>query len=173
MAPMADIVRTERLLIRPRAFSDLESCLAMDRDPMVTQYIEGPWHDPVQHRSFVLANMAKQDPFPFGYWAVTELEQEDVFLGWVMVVPMDSSLAQAEIGWRFIRQCWGQGFASEAVIRILELVTSKQPNTEVIAAIQSENHGSIRVAEKVGMSFKHENIQNGTLERFYCFQVAG
>ena len=44
---------TPRLLLRPRCMEDFDACLAMDRDPDVTRYIQGPWADPEKHRRFV------------------------------------------------------------------------------------------------------------------------
>ena len=34
---------TARLGLRPRSLADLDECLAMDRDPLVTKFIHGPW----------------------------------------------------------------------------------------------------------------------------------
>jgi RimJ/RimL family protein N-acetyltransferase len=34
---------TARLTLRPRTLADLDPCLAMDRDPLVTKFIHGPW----------------------------------------------------------------------------------------------------------------------------------
>ena len=38
---------TARLTLRPRTLGDLDACLAMDRDPLVTKFIHGPWANPV------------------------------------------------------------------------------------------------------------------------------
>jgi hypothetical protein len=36
---------TARLTLRRRTLADLDACLAMDRDPLVTKFIPGPWAD--------------------------------------------------------------------------------------------------------------------------------
>ena len=54
--PMSDPLptfETDRLLIRPRTMADYEACLAMDRDPLVTRFIDGPWHDADAHERFL------------------------------------------------------------------------------------------------------------------------
>ena len=48
---------TARLTIRPRTLADLDACLAMDRDSLVTKFIHGPWADPIAHQAFVEARI--------------------------------------------------------------------------------------------------------------------
>ena len=67
-------LRTDRLLLRPRTTADMENCLAMDRDPEVTKYIEGPWDNPEQHRTFLEQRMSQAHIYPLGYWAVTTID---------------------------------------------------------------------------------------------------
>lgn len=43
------VLETERLWLRPRVLADLDASIEMDRDPEVTRYIAGPWHDPDEH----------------------------------------------------------------------------------------------------------------------------
>ena len=72
----------DRLLVRPRHLNDLEQCIAMDQDPRVTQYINGPWAEPVQHRAFVLERMTAAYPEGHGYWSVFDrFADQDVLLG--------------------------------------------------------------------------------------------
>jgi len=59
---------TDRLKVRPRQYSDLDQCLLMDQDPKVTQYIQGPWGDPIKHRAFVTERMNINYPKGLGYW---------------------------------------------------------------------------------------------------------
>ncbi|MBC8932116.1 N-acetyltransferase, partial [Escherichia coli] len=56
------VLETARLWLRPRGLADLDACLAMDRDPEVTQHIAGPWHDPVEHRRFVTHRITRDYP---------------------------------------------------------------------------------------------------------------
>lgn len=158
---------SKRLIIRPRTLNDMEACLAMDSDPSVTKYIEGPWHSPELHRAFLQERMSHNYDYPMGYWSISQIETPDIFLGWVMVLPLDESDSKVELGWRLTRATWGQGMATEATQRVLELVRKHMPNVDIIASIHPENLGSIKVAEKMGLSFDHEKLKDGVLERFY------
>lgn len=167
---MESYLTTDRLLMRPRGLQDLDACLAMDRDPLVTQYIEGPWGDPGKHRAFLLDKMATTYPHPLGYWSITFLKSPDVFLGWIMVLPMDSSQSQIEIGWRLRRDTWGKGVATEATRSVLSHVKALQPDSNIMAAIHPANYGSIKVAEKIGMVFAREEVVEGGIEQIYVLK---
>lgn len=168
---MPDQLTSERLLIRPRTLNDMEECLTMDRDPSVTKYIEGPWHNPELHRAFLKDRMSHNYDYPTGYWSISRIEKPDVFLGWVMVLPIEESCSKVEIGWRLTRATWGQGIATEATQRVLELVRKHMPNIDITASIHPENLGSIKVAEKMGLSFDYEELIDGVLERFYILRA--
>lgn len=169
---MKSEIRTERLVLRPRSVNDLEACIAMDRDPLVTKYVDGPWDDPEHHRSFILSNMVNSHPHPFGYWTITELGHSETFLGWVMIIPTGSSVRQAEIGWRLSRRCWGQGIATEAANEVVKLAHRHSRDLELFAAIHPDNSNSIKVALKIGMTFSHSDTRNGNRELFYTLQTA-
>src|SRR5471030_2207047 len=61
---------TDRLLIRPRTMADYEACLAMDRDPQVTQFIDGPWHDAEAHERFLRERIQTSFGDGLGYWSI-------------------------------------------------------------------------------------------------------
>jgi RimJ/RimL family protein N-acetyltransferase len=148
MLPTLD---TTRLLIRERTLADLEACLAMDRDPDVTRYIAGPWHDPVAHRQFVEYRITRPYPPGLGYWSIRERSDPHRFVGWVLLIPDHGSGPDVEIGWRLIRSAWGRGIATEAAgaLVIHAFKTANLPR--VIADIAAENHASLHVAQKLGM----------------------
>jgi hypothetical protein len=77
---------TARLTLRPRTLADLDACLAMDRDPLVTKFIHGPWADPIAHQAFVEARIRHAYPAGMGYWSIFASTQ---FLGWILLTPLD------------------------------------------------------------------------------------
>src|SRR6266403_5105573 len=95
---------TIRLTLRQRTSSDLEPCLAMDRDPEVTRFIAGPWNDPAAHRAFVEQRIAAVYPPGMGYWSIFAASR---FIGWILLTPLDLHGPAIEIGWRLCRAAWG------------------------------------------------------------------
>lgn len=142
---------TPRLRLEPRTVADLDDCLVMDRDPEVTRFIPGPWADPVAHRAFVLARMTADYPDGLGYWTIRD-RATGGFLGWVLLLPVDDAVDAIEIGWRLVRSAWGRGIASEAAAPVLAHGLSIAGARMIVADIDPDNVGSMRVAEKIGMT---------------------
>jgi RimJ/RimL family protein N-acetyltransferase len=166
---MQPIFDTPRLRLEPRTLADLEDCLAMDRDPQVTRFIPGPWADPVAHRAFVMARMTAKFPQGLGYWTIRPRTGR-TFFGWVLLIPTEGADGEIEIGWRLVRSAWGQGYASEAAAPIFALARSIAADRLIVADIDPDNVGSIRVAEKIGMTAAGEIVVDGRPARRY---VAG
>jgi RimJ/RimL family protein N-acetyltransferase len=139
--------QTERLILQPRTFADLDACLAMDRDPEVTRFIAGPWHDPVAHRAFVEARIRHQYPAGLGYWSIIA---GGAFIGWILLTPLDLEGPEIEIGWRLVRGAWGRGHATEAARPILTHALETVGVPRVIADIDPANTASLGVARKLG-----------------------
>lgn len=156
---MLPTFRTERLLVRPRSVEDLDDCLAMDREPLVTRYIAGPWSNPDEHLAFVMDRMQTTYPHGLGYWSVMDTETDLGFMGWVLLLPCSGE--EYEIGWRFRRECWGQGYATEAALPVLRHAFETVGLPSVVADIHPHNIGSINVAEKLGLRFVENRVCEG------------
>jgi len=139
----------------------------MDRDPLVTQFISGPWSAPEEHRAFVLSRMNCEYPKGFGYWSVFEKEEPQEFLGWILLLPYQAVKDEAEIGWRFVRKSWGRGYASESASAVLHHAFRRLRLDYVVADIDPRNVASIRVAEKLGMHFTGDRMLEGVLAKSY------
>jgi RimJ/RimL family protein N-acetyltransferase len=168
---MQPTFQTSRLLIRPRTLADTEDCVAMDCEPGVTRFVSGPWSDPPAHRAFVEQRTRGPYPEGLGYWTICHRDESASFAGWVLLIPADGTRPEIEIGWRLRRRLWGRGFATEAAAPILRhaLVTLKVP--EVIAEIQPDNAGSIRVAEKIGLKPRGTVFHQGKPALRYTLRV--
>ncbi|MEM9370623.1 MAG: GNAT family N-acetyltransferase, partial [Pseudomonadota bacterium] len=113
------VIETPRLRLRPRKISDLRASLAMDREPGMTQWIEGPWDDPVAHEAFVKARIRGPYPPGLGYWVISRHDRREEFLGWVLLIPEDAVGPRTEIGWRLVTRARGNGYAPEAAAHVL------------------------------------------------------
>jgi RimJ/RimL family protein N-acetyltransferase len=143
-------IETRHLVLRPRTLADTEACLAMDADPEVTRFVDGPWSDPAAHRAFIEGRTRGPYPPGLGYWTVLH-RRDGAFLGWVLLIPEDAQGPEVEIGWRLVRAAWGRGYATEAAAAVLRHAFVELRLPSVVAVIDPANAASIRVAEKLGL----------------------
>jgi RimJ/RimL family protein N-acetyltransferase len=149
---------TARLIIRPRTLADLDACLAMDRDPLVTKFIHGPWTDPIAHQAFIEARIRHAYPAGMGYWSIFTSAR---FIGWILLTPLDLHGPEIEIGWRLVRAAWGHGYATEAARPVLDHALHTLGLRRVVADIDPTNTGSINVARKLGLTPDGTSLYGG------------
>ncbi len=142
---------TERLLLRSRTLADTNDCVLMDREPEVTRYVSGPWSNASAHREFIENRTSGLWLPGMGYWTIVLRQDPAIFVGWVLLIPVDAVGPEIEIGWRLRQRFWGQGLATEAARPVLTHAFEVLKLAEVVAEIDPDNLGSLRVAEKIGL----------------------
>ena len=75
-----------------------------------------------------------------------------------------------EFGWRLVPGARGHGYATEAVMALLDLADQFFEG-ELLAMIDPRNTPSRNVAEKVGFVFWKEALVDGYLDNLYRMQV--
>jgi RimJ/RimL family protein N-acetyltransferase len=101
-----------------------------------------------------------QDLYEKNYWGLWQVTVKDTeaFIGYILVKPLNIpnellDVNNIEIGWRFKQESWGHGYATEAAEAVSEKVT-EQKNIKILSATaDATNDASIRIMEKLGMSF--------------------
>lgn len=155
--PQLPTFKTARLVLRSCSMAEFDACLVMERDPLVTQFIPGRWRDPAAHRAFLEACIHHPFPPGMGIWSVFTPAG---FIGLVFVIPEGLHGPEVEIGWRFLRVAWGQGYATEAARPVLDHALLTLGLKRVVADIDPANAASIGVACKLGFlpagSVQHE-----------------
>ena len=71
---------------------------------------------------------------------------------WEQLVEGQLPAGEIEIGYFLKRSAWGNGYATEAVERILRFAFEASPLEKVVAVIEPENIGSRRILRKTGFS---------------------
>jgi len=146
------VFTTERLVLTPRAAGDLDAMAAMDADPEVARFVGGV-PEPVAHRA-ALEDWVDDpaDVSGLGGWTVRPRDTPGRYLGWIILYPLEGWEPDVEIGWRFVRNAWGHGYASEAARAVLAHAFGTVGLERVIAILDPANDRSRRVCEKLGMT---------------------
>lgn len=149
---MTVVIETPRLLLREFSAADAPDIYRINSDPEVVRYAEGVTPSSVDETSGHLRDGPLADYARYGYgrWAVVE-RGTDRLIG--MCGPkMLPGLNEVEIGYRLERDRWGLGLATEAALATRDYARDVLGLDHVIALIMKDNAGSLRVAEKLGMT---------------------
>jgi RimJ/RimL family protein N-acetyltransferase len=95
------------------------------------------------------------DAHGYGWAAVCKKDTGEA-VGFAGVAPVDyftaPFLPADEIGWRFVPEVWGQGFATEAAKALLEHASRDLALKRVVAFAVRTNEKSIAVMQRIGMT---------------------
>lgn len=91
-----------------------------------------------------------------------------------MTVYFEGDYTRGELGWIIRRDYWGMGFAVEAAQGLIDFFSKKMNLSRFIAHCDAENSASVRVMEKLGMSYVethggrfNRSTQGERLEKLY------
>lgn len=151
-------LETDRLYLREFTLNDAEILHEMHQDPAINKYIGDPipWHS-VEQANYILANvLLPQYENNIGRWAC-HLKENDEFIGWCGLKKVDDEI---DLGYRFIQKYWGNWYATESAKAVLEYgVKLKLPN--IIGRADVENIASVKVLEKIGLTFLEKYVEEG------------
>jgi len=142
--------RTERLLLRDWSPDDVDAYAAIVADPLVMQHIgNGQPRDRAHAEAFVAEQMGYQQTRGWMRFAIEHAESGELmgFSGY------DDKSGRLDFGWRLARPFWGAGFGFEASAAALWVGQNTFGLTHITAQSYPENAGSVRIMEKMGLSF--------------------
>lgn len=96
--------------------------------------------------------------FGFGLWLVTR-RVDGASIGMCGLLKRDN-LTDVDLGYAFLPEYWGQGFAFEAAAATLRHAARKFRLERVIAVVSPGNIASVRLLEKLDMSFERRYRMN-------------
>lgn len=143
-------IETERLIIRPFTFDDLDAYhRQVYSDADVTRYLPGGRPRSRQETEDVIAYFIDHEQ-RYGYSISAVLDKSTgELIGHCGLHRFDNG--DVEIGYSFARACWGQGYASEAARAMLRYSFETLALGEIIALAMPANLASQRVMQKIGM----------------------
>ena len=146
------VIETERLLLRTFSERDAPLIYELNLDPDVTRYT----HDPVKdlaHAAEILEKtiIPQYALYNHGRWAV-HLKPTLDFLGWCGL-KYRTELNEIDLGYRFKKEYWGKGFATEAAYASIKYGFEKIGLQRIVGRAEIDNIGSWKVLEKCGMAY--------------------
>ncbi|MGW6691535.1 GNAT family N-acetyltransferase [Streptomyces sp. NPDC054961] len=145
-------IRTERLVLREPEARDRAAVIDLFTSPEVGTYIGGPRQRDEFERTVPRA--PKRRPGLF----VVDLG--GAMIGIVTLDPRDPEhpvhvrpgASATELGYMFLPQAWGHGYAAEACAAALDWCTRALPGEPVVLTTQTANERAMRLAAKLGFT---------------------
>ncbi|MBI3861229.1 MAG: GNAT family N-acetyltransferase [Planctomycetia bacterium] len=149
------ILETERLILREFDEDDAEAFFALGSDPEVIRYTADPGGGlkSLEQALEVLRDrpIADYRKHGFGRWACIH-KATGLVIGFAGLKYLEE-LQEVDLGYRFLPDCWGQGFATEASRSVMCFAREHLDRQQVIGLVVPEHTASIRVLEKLGFTF--------------------
>lgn len=161
---------TTRLIMRPFEDRDAESFSQYRSDPEVARY-QG-WQAPysLEQATQFITEMKSTEPGTSDQWyqLALELKQTGELIGDCAFYLLARDSRQAEIGFTLARAFQGQGYATEAVARLMDYLFNERQLHRVQANCDPENITSARLMERLGMRHEGRFIENVWLKGAWC-----
>ncbi|UUV20756.1 GNAT family N-acetyltransferase [Paenimyroides aestuarii] len=145
-------IETERTIMRKLTKEDASDFYNLNLDREVLKYTGDKPFENIQASIDFLTNYDQYEKYGVGRLAVID-KATTKFIGWCgLKYSQDKN--EYDIGFRFKRNYWNKGFATETAKKCLDFGFTELGIEKVVGRAMKENVGSIRVLEKIGMRFK-------------------
>ncbi len=148
---MGVILETERLILRETVVEDAPDLYEMDADLEVQKYTGDVLPTSVEDIFERISNYVDYKKYGYGRWT-TVLKNTNEIIGWCGLKYMDD-INEVDLGYRWKPKHWGKGYATEASLACLEYGFNELKLDQIVAQAMEENIASIRVMEKIGMTY--------------------
>lgn len=161
------VAETARLLLRALERADAPVLRKILGDPAVMEFSSKGAMTEADTVRFIEWCTGSYQEHGYGQWALIE-KRSEVLIGFCGLSHATvDGVDEVEVAYRLARNQWGNGFASEAAITVLDHGFSIC-NLKSIVGIVSPRHGaSIRVLEKSGFQSFSETLYSGWDVRVY------
>lgn len=157
------IMESERFFLREFTLNDLDDLKVILQDPEVMYAYEAPFSNE-KVESWLLWLLKSYQNHQFGLWAIIDKKQKKI-VGQCGIVYSEVEEQQLlEIGYLLKKECWGQGYASEAALLCKAYAKNILQADAIHSIIRTTNQSSINVAKKMGMTpyYHYDKSYSGT-----------
>lgn len=160
------IFETDRLILRRFTEDDAVLLLKLNNDPEVLKYLHEPVLESEEKAKEIIRDIIlPQYAFNLGRWAIHKKDDHQ-FVGWCGL-KFRSELDEIDLGYRFLKSAWGNGYATETASRTLDHGFNSLHLNIITGRAHIENIASIKVLEKIGMKFVNEEVVDNCPVRTY------
>lgn len=151
-------IETKRLLLRELRITDLEGMFALDSDPEVHKYLGNkPVKTKAESKKIIQSVITQYQERGIGRFAVIEKASGN-FTGWSGIrlnteYKMNGFTKYYDVGYRFIKQFWGKGYATESGKAAVDFAFKTLKLPEIYATTEIGNKASHHALLKIGLHY--------------------
>lgn len=154
------MLRTERLLLRPFTPDDVDDLAALHAEPTFWWYpLRRSWTR-TETEAYLERILERYACGTTAVWAVVVAGTGRLAGSAGLAIPdfLPEVLPAVEVGWRFGREHWGRGYATEAGARWVRYGFEEMGLDEIVSIYEPENERSGAVMERLGFTFERETV---------------
>lgn len=157
---MGIILSTDRLVLRPFKESDVDAVHSYGGNPDNVKYMVWGPNSKEDTKNFIQDTIKKWDMDPIlNYDFAIVLKDTDKLIGGCGIY-LNESRNEGMLGWILHKEYWKQGYMPEVATELLRFGFEELKVHRLYATCNTENYGSYRVMEKVGMRREAHFIKN-------------
>ena len=142
-------IETPRLILREIISEDVDRIFLLDSNPAVMKYIGVKPLTKIEESEETITKIRKQyEENGIARWAVIE-KASNLLIGWsglkLLTEPLNGFKNVYELGYRFLPEFWGKGFATESGKAVLEYGFNNMNLDKIYACVDIENVDSDRI----------------------------
>lgn len=161
-------LKSSRIGFRKLEENDLPKLVKLDTDPEVRAFFPGGVSTPDLLREKIAKSRASFVENGFGEFSMTELKT-DRFMGRAGFAGLDDG--EIEVGYLLLKEYWGQGLASEALVALLDWARKSLPVPRILAYAPVDHLASLGVMRKAGMRYLKTGHAHGVNCTFYEYSL--
>lgn len=148
----ANILETKRLILREMTIGDAPFFFELNSNPNVVKHTGDGAFKTLQEAEDITKYVISQYQ-NYGYGRLLVIEKSTSLpVGWCGLKYLEDQ-NETDIGYRFLEQKWGLGYATESAKACIQLGFEHYQLHRIIGRAATENKASIKVFKKLNMKF--------------------
>ncbi len=164
------MLETFRLVLKVTTIQEASAMVELNSDPEVVRYTGDSALHSIQEAEAVIRDrlLSQYEKYRMGRFSV--YLKDGTYIGWCGLRFFPES-NEVDLGYRLMKKFWGQGYASEASEVCLQYGFETLKLKRIMAKAMPENIGSLKVIQKMKMTFRGLNTDPNEPLGFITYDI--
>lgn len=154
MPPTPASIETAQLLVRPFRPDDAEAYWPLLSLAEVLRYVDEAPKTSLEEVRSILQEAPLRDYAVRGYGRMACIDKRSGKLVGFSGLKYLADLQETDIGYRFLPECWGRGYATESAQALIGHGRAAHGLDRIVGLVDPANGASRRVLEKLGLVYE-------------------